>query len=189
MLWPVPMAESLWASYKTLWSLHWVKVKDYLKVRSEQGKMKPNPSTSFFDFRWLANHRQESQPDPGGNESSGPESSKSSSVGDRSKSSTQRISSNVTGALPLLPTLLEPGKDMRIAFRTFRRTLARNSRGPSIPQEPGTFRVTGIIEMVGPRAVCQLEVQAFYHPRESRYISIAVAVIRVQERKQSPKRP
>ena len=178
------MAAALWTSYRTWWSLSLAKMKDYLTIKSKQENANPNPQAKFFG-RWISNRKQESQPSPGVDRS---DSSKDAPVGESSKSSAKTVASNFTGALSPLLTLLEPGEDMKIVYKAFRRRLLKEWKFPETPLEPGTCLVTGIVELVGPKAVCSLDIQAFYNPRESRWTSIRIAVRRLQDRKQQPKR-
>lgn len=181
------MAASLWASYRLLLSLRLARIKDYLNIKSEQENVNPNLSGSFFDFRRLANQKQESQPSPGVEGASQAESGRATPAEATSKTSPKRAPSNSTNALPPMPSLPEPGKDMSIAFKTFRRTLARTWKGLDNPGERGTFMVSGLVELEGSKAVCVLDVRATYHPRESRWVAIAIGVRRVQLRKQAPR--
>lgn len=179
------MAESLWKSYWTLWSLRFAKVKDYLNIKSKQADMNSSQLPNPQDSRGIRNRKQESQLSP---RVDGSEASKHVPAAERSKSSAKKVSSNIGSVLPPLPTLPEPGEDMKIAHKTFRRTLLRNWRGPEIIAEPGACLITGTVEVVGPKAMCNMDVQAYYHPKDSRWISIRVMVRRIQARRQIPKR-
>lgn len=181
------MAASLWASYSLLWSLRWAKLKDSLNINSPQENPNSKASPSFFDFRRIANDNQKSQSDPAVNQLSETAPSKELSAGERSKSLSSSTPSNSSNALPPLPSLPDPGKDMSIAFKTFKRTLAKTWKSPSIPPERGTFIVSGLIEVEGSKAICVLDVRAAYHPKESRWVAIGVSVRRMQSRKQIPK--
>ena len=187
MLWPTTMAASLWGSYRVVFYLRLARIKDYLNIRSEPETVNPNLSGSLFDFRRLANQKQESQPSPGVEGAPQVESGRATTAEATSKTSPKRALSNSTSALPPMPSLPEPGKDMSIAMKTFKRTLAKTWKGAPIPPERGTLLVSGLIEVEGSKAVCVLDVQAAYHPRESRWVAIAIGVRRLQLRKQAPK--
>lgn len=181
------MAVSLWATYRLLISLRLARIKDYLNIKSEQENVNPNLSSSFFDFRRLANQKPETQPSPGVEGASHAVPGRITPAESASKTSSKRAPSNSTNALPPMPSLPEPGEDMSIALKTFRRTLAKTWKGPAIPMERGTFLVSGLLQLEGSKALGMLDVQAFYHPRESRLVSIAVNVRGVQPKQQDAK--
>ncbi|MCJ1262164.1 hypothetical protein MMC22_002034 [Lobaria immixta] len=187
ILWPTSMATSLWATYRLLISLRLARIKDYLNIKSEQENVNPNLSSSFFDFRRLANQKPETQPSPGVEGASPAVPGRVTPAESASKTSSKRAPSNSTNALPPMPSLPEPGEDMSIAMKTFRRTLAKTWKGPDIPAERGTFLISGLLQVEGSKAVCVLDIQALYHPRESRWVNIVVHVRRLQPRKQIPK--
>lgn len=193
ILWPTSMAASLWASYRLLLSLRLARIKDYLNIKSEQENVNPNLSSSLFDFRRLVNQKQESQPSPGAGGASQAESGSptpdevNSKTSRTSKTSPKRAPSNSANALPPMPSLPEPGEDMSIAFKTFKRTLAKTWKRAYVPVERGTFLVSGLVEVEGSKAVCVLDVRAAYHPEESRWANISIGVRRLQPRKQVPR--
>lgn len=181
------MASSLWASYRLLFSLRLARIKDYLNIRSEPETVNPNFSGSLFDFRRLANQKQESQPSPGLEGAPQAESGRPITAEATSKTLPKRALPNSTNVMPPMPSLPEPGKDMSIAMKMFKRTLAKTWKAAPTDPERGTFLVSGLIEVEGSKAVCVLDVRAAYHPRESRWSAVVVGVRRLQLKKQHPK--
>ena len=181
------MAASLWASYKHLLSLRLARAKEYLNIKSQQENMNPNPSGSFFDFRWLASQKQDSQPNPGVEGVSQAESGRATAPEAASTTLPTRAPSNSTNALPPMPSLPEPGEDISTALKTFRRTLLKTWKRPKIPAERGTFLVSGLVQVEGSKAVCTLDVRATYHPQESKWVTVLLGVRRLQPRRQAPK--
>ena len=58
---------------------------------------------------------------------------------------------------------------------------------PHTPPERGTIMISGLVELVGTKATCVVDVRAAYHPKENRWQAIGVGVRRLQSKKQSPK--
>lgn len=181
------MASSFWASYTTILSLQVARAKQILGIKSEPDKNSPQAPAGFVDFQKLAKttNKQESHSGAGIEKTSGSESKSPEIM--PTKSSSKAASSDAARVLPPLPSIPQPGGDMSSALMAFKRTLAKTWHPPSTPPERGTFMVSGLIELAGSKAVCVLDVQAVYHPRDSRWVAIGIGVRRLQQRKQGPK--
>ena len=165
------------------------RVKQLLGINSNSAPEKqPRENTSgFFDFQRLAKsaNKDEAQTGPGKEMTSGSESKSPQIV--PTKPSSTVTSSDASKVFPPLPSIPQPGGDMSSALMAFKRTLAKTWHPPATPPERGTLLVSGLVEVSGTKAVCVLEVQAAYHPKESKWVSVAVGVRRIQRRKQSPR--
>ena len=181
------MASSFWASYTTILSLQVARAKQFLGMKSELEKSSSKAPASFVDFQQLAKttNKQESHSGAGVEKTSAPESKTPEIV--PTKPESKVASGDAARVLPPLPSIPQPGGDMSSALMAFKRTLAKTWHPPSTPPERGTFMVSGLVELSGSKAVCVLDVQAHYNPKESRWVVIGIGVRRFQQRKQSPK--
>lgn len=120
-------------------------------------------------------------------EASGSEAGVVSHTEQPPKTKLDRVSSSPTRVFPPLPSLPETGEDFNLAFTTFKRVLAKTSKDPSLHGERGVCLVSGLVEVEGPKAVCVMDVRAFYHPGDSRWVAIAIGVRRMQAKQQYPR--
>ena len=163
------------------------RAKQFLGINSEPEKPSSRVPAGFVDFQQLAKitNRQESHSGAGIEKSSGSEPKSPEIVS--TKPSSKEASPNASRVLPPLPSIPQPGGDMSSALMAFKRTLAKTWHSPSAPPERGTFMVSGLVELTGSKAVCVLDVQAHYHPKDSRWVVVGIGIRRVQDRKQGPK--
>lgn len=77
--------------------------------------------------------------------------------------------------------------DLGSALTSFKNSLLKTWKFPSTPPERGTVIVSGLVELVGTKATCVLDVRAAFHPKENRFVAIGIGVRRLQARKQAPK--
>lgn len=68
-------------------------------------------------------------------------------------------------------------QDVNAAFVAFSRTLANNWKRPALILERGTILVSGRVQVVGPNGMCEVDVEASYHPRESRFKSFDIVKV------------
>ena len=184
-LWPTSMGSSVWASASALWSLQVARFKQFRNMKSNPETNDPQPPAGYIDFRRLAKatDKQHPQPSPGGD--SAPEAKTLDSV--PAKSSSRPAVSDAGRILPPLPSLPQPGEGLSSAVTAFKRTLAKTWKTtPALPPR-GSFLVSGLVEVRGPKGVCVIDVRAAYHPKLSRWETITIGVRRVQPRKQGPK--
>lgn len=87
-----------------------------------------------------------------------------------------------------LPSLPQPGSDIGPAVMEFNRTLAKNWRPPSAVGERGTLVVRGDVELKGPIGSYVLEIEADYHPREAKYVTVRAGFKYFFPRRQHPRR-
>lgn len=181
-LWPTATVSSLWASSQALWQLQVAKVKDFLNIKPDSDPEKPR-----FPPGYLKLPRLEQSNDKEGSQSGATASKINSSETSQSPSTVLPSGSEGSKILWPLPSIPKPSSEMSIVSTAFKNSLAKNWRSASVPAPRGTFTVSGLVEVYGSKGIVMLDVRAAYHPRESRWVVIAMAVRRVQKRKQGPK--
>ena len=160
------------------------KVKNLLNITtdtSSTGQRLPTKQISFHRFS-QPNEKAPSQITTGGETSSDVKT-----PGVSSKTSSKAETTDGTKLLRALPSTPHPNGEMASALTAFKRTFAREWKPAAIPPPRGTLLVSGIVEVKGSNARCTLEVQAAYHPAESRWVSLAMGVRRIYPKKKSPK--
>lgn len=88
------------------------------------------------------------------------------------KGSSRPSLSDISKILSSLPSIPQLGVDLDSAVVEFKRTLAKTWQPPHAFGERGTFVVTGLVKLEGPKAFCVVDIKAAYHPREGRYTQI-----------------
>ena len=174
-----------------MWSLQVNKVRALFNSDTKREQSSKETSTSPFNVGrfGMAKQRSDRQPTVEGKQPSKAESNTNSGahvteddmVEEASDVSAQSKPSGVAMELPVL------GQDMKIAMKTFERTLAKNWKQSALVLEKGTFMVSGLVEMEGSKANCVLDVRAAYHPAESRWVNVGIGVRRMQSRSQAPR--
>jgi len=184
-LWPKSIAVSMWSSYSTLWSLQVARAKQMLGIQSE---VKPeSASTKVVDFQELAKGDKGQEKPSGAVAGQGAEADKLPVVPSPNLSSADAAkASEVKQRLQSLG-LLGVMTDFSSALTSFKNSLLKTWKFPHTPPERGTVMVSGLVELVGSKANCVLDVRAAFHPKENRFVAIGVGVRRLQARKQSPK--
>ena len=179
-LFPTSMMASMWATYSTLWSLQVAKVKNLLNIKPSSESQGPKVPPGLIDFQRLAkaSDGQQRHPSPGVDKMP---------HGKSPDSADAKTDSDGAKVLPVLPTYPQPTGEIGSALSAFKRTLAKTWKPAVEPAPRGTFMVSGLVEVLGPKGVCVLDVRAAYHPAESKWVTIAMGVRRIQSRKQRPK--
>ncbi|MCJ1395108.1 hypothetical protein MMC18_007989 [Xylographa bjoerkii] len=175
-LWPKATFSSFWASTQALWQLQVAKAKEFLNIKPEPDTKKPRFPPGYMNLPRLAQKNEDEPTQPAlpspqvkPPEVPAPAASPLSTGPERAK---------ILWPLPAIP---KPSTEMATATMAFKRNLAKNWKAPSAPAPRGTFMVSGLVELQGPRGVCVMDVQAAYHPEESRWVVIAMGVRRIQK--------
>ncbi|MCJ1478778.1 hypothetical protein MMC13_007462 [Lambiella insularis] len=176
-LWPQATFSSFCASTQALWQLQVAKVKDYLNIKEESGSKRPRFPPGFMNVSQLPQKKDDDSSHPA---LAAPEERPS-------PSSALPVASGRANILWPLPGISKPSPEMATATTAFKNNLAQHWRYASAPAPRGTFMVSGLVELRGPKGTCVMDVQAAYHPQESRWVAIAIGVRRIQKRKQGPK--
>ncbi|MCJ1415530.1 hypothetical protein MMC32_001862 [Xylographa parallela] len=181
-LWPMATFSSFWASTQALWQLQVAKVKDFLNIKPELDTKRPRFPPGYMNLPRLAQKNEDEptqsalpSPQVKQPEVPAPASSPMSAGSERAK---------ILWPLPAIP---KPSTEMAMVTMAFKRNLAKNWKSPSAPAPRGTFMVSGLVELQGPKGVCVMDVQAAYHPQESKWVVIVIDLRRIQKRKQGPR--
>ena len=161
------------------------KLKNILNIKADEsstGQHLPHKQISFHRLS-QADEKTPSQMTTGAEPSSDVKTTAVSTCKASSKSDT-KDGAKVLRALPPIP---QPNEEITSAVTTFKRTLAREWKPAGIPPPRGTLIVSGIVEIKGPNGRCTLEVQAAYHPAQSRWVSLAMGVRRIYPKKKGPR--
>lgn len=178
------MAWSLWASYKALWSLQVAKIKNFLNIKSEPASTKQKVAPGYIDFHRLTQMKDKEPPGATVVEASTESKTPALTPPAPPSSASRSDGAKVFRALPAIP---QPGEEMSSALKAFKNTLAKTWRPASAPAPRGTFMISGLVEVEGPKGYCVLDVHAAYHPAESTWVAVAVDVRRVQPKNQGPR--
>lgn len=181
------MAKSFWASYSTYWSLQVARIKQILNVDPSSENSKPGlpPGMMNLDQIQESGANKASQSNAKLDKMADPKSSDVSS----GKGSSRPSLSDISKILSSLPSIPQLGVDLDSAVVEFKRTLAKTWQPPHAFGERGTFVVTGLVKLEGPKAFCVVDIKAAYHPREGRYTQIDGGVKYFIPKKQGPVRP
>ncbi|KAL8639472.1 MAG: hypothetical protein Q9228_003503 [Teloschistes exilis] len=189
-LWPKPIASSIWASYRTMVSLQYAKLKNYLSLETNsEGSNEGASNAAEIDLSEIHKKMTPEKPEsPSKAHSEQPESPAAASSGKaRSRSSTGNWSSDLVRVLPSSSSVSGVDGDIASSVEAFRKTFAKTWRPAQAPPERGTVMFSGIVELSGPKGVATLEILAAYHVAEGRWTQIGVAARRLRSRIQAPK--
>ncbi|MCJ1445254.1 MAG: hypothetical protein MMC23_005759 [Stictis urceolatum] len=181
-LWPTATGASLWASCSAYLKLHTARIKKALNMEDSTRK---TPSSGYAEVSDVLGKPKSatSHKGPGPRDAQAKPPNLVASKPPPSDS----INPDRAWILRPLPGVPQPNTDLSKASTVFRHSLAKNWKNASIPPPRGTFSVSGLVELAGPKGICTLDVRAAYDPRESQWVVIGIAVRRLQKRKQKPK--
>ena len=186
---PVPIAKALWAGGEVLWDSNVKRVKQMLSLDSATA-----PSTLKVGIsppKSATQQLQESLEESEGGDMPATQPShqkKDDNTKEETSSPPSRISNKSDRVwLQVLPALPKPGNDIAKVSQAFKKTLAKNWKPASMDPPRGTCRVSGILEIFGPKGIFLLDVVGIYHPAEAKWLSVGVAIRRKAPRSQRPK--
>lgn len=165
------------------------KVKKFLNIESKPDTSRQPPLGGFVGFQRSAQRTTEQQPQSElgikqSSVSNPPERGPEKATTKQPSSSPDLASAKI---FPIAPSLPQQDGSMFLAFSEFKRTLRRTWKPTPMPAPRGTCFVSGLVELVGPKGTCVLEVMATYHPKENKFVSIGMSVRRAQPRQQGPR--
>ncbi|KAL8785585.1 MAG: hypothetical protein Q9195_008571 [Heterodermia aff. obscurata] len=190
-LWPLPVAVSLWSSYSTLWSLQLARAKGLLGIKS--GEQAPGASTpKMLDFQKLTEGDEDETSQSNANFDEGEETTNSESTPPPAPPSQAMSAADISKMSTAEQRLYKLGlrgamQDLGAALHVFQHSLIRTWKMPKVPPERGSIIISGLVELVGSKATCVIDVRAAYHPKENRWVGVGIGVRRMQAKKQSPK--
>ena len=173
---PRPILLALWASCKIFLTLRFARIYEKVTFGSKTEDLNDGSSKISLSLQKLIKVPQDgdtqinsSIKDPPPEPTKDPP--KDNLSGDHSKvPSNPGQSSSSTDLSPL-------EQDTSAALMAFYRTLARNWKYPAIVAERGTILVSGRVQVVGSNGMCEVDVEASYNPRESRFKSFDIVKI------------
>lgn len=183
------MSYSLWATYSALCSFYIAKFKHYFNLNPRVDHPGRPPLSDFLEFQRTRRRtgQQQIQSGAGVEQPSVPSSSEGQSEKESVGHPSPPAEADSAGLLPVLPSIPQPGLETKLALGAFKRTFARAWRPAPVPPPRGTCIISGLVELAGPKGMCVVDVRAAYHPGERRFVSIGLAVRRLQQRAQSPR--
>ena len=180
------MSSSIWASYTALFHHNVAKIREVIGFKSD-GKEQAYPVDSPMLPRASAK-RSEARPDLPADGTLTESSTDSLTADAASKPTSDKPSSSgpKQDVLPPLPAVPQLGANTSTAITAFKKNLARTWR-PALDYPPrGTFYVSGLVEVVGPKAMAVIDVRASYNPKSSQWEEMVLGVRRLRKRKQVP---
>jgi len=185
-IFPLPVAKSFWASYRTTLSFQMARLKQMLGLDEESGNPNsslPSGMTSLDQLR-KSSAKQEAQPPARMDKLP---DAKSAGQGSTKETPKQPFPDSSKILSSLLPSVVQIGNDNGAGITAWKRTLAKNWRPPHDFGQRGTLLVTGLVQIEGPKGVCVLDIAGSYHPRESRYTHVTCGIRNFRPRKQHPR--
>lgn len=180
---PLPLLSALWASYRVLWNLQLVKIKDFLNVQPKDETSKSSGLTGFSNLQKSAGTGNKQNSYFRSFKGGPSESQTEYTVEDFLK---EEYNTMDDSAPPEDAQTFFAGNDMKVALKVFERTLAK-SRKPRFVLERGALFLSGKVEVWGSRAVCTVDVIAGYNALESKWLTVAVDIRRLQLKRMFPK--
>ncbi|KAH0539107.1 hypothetical protein FGG08_004345 [Glutinoglossum americanum] len=192
-LWPMSMSNSFLATYLAVFSYNWTRVKEIFGADSKQQR-RDQQTTQDSVFR-MTQSRPEGL-EKRSNTASAPStsdspasSSEASTKGGPSRAPNPKgaLSESPKDLLPPLPPIPQANEHMSAPVSAFKSTLRKTWRSvaPAVPR--GSIIVSGLVEVMGSKAVCVLDVRAAYNPAQSRWEVVTVALRRFQQNSQAPR--
>jgi hypothetical protein len=187
-LWPEAAFNGLYASSKVLFSFQFRRLKQALGLEStpEPGSPEAKMQQMLQTLQAQQQQRQEKLV-PGkaeANPSTGPPSSSASASSPSSPDAAASKSPFPWIARPPTPA---SSVEMPLAFHVFNATLAKGWLPKKQEPPRGSFVVQGLVQVKGSRAVLTFDVQAFYSPRENRFVVVNATPRLLKPYHQSPK--
>jgi hypothetical protein len=75
---------------------------------------------------------------------------------------------------------------MEAALTVFKTNLANQWQPAAVPPPRGSVVVSGLVQVLGSKGSCVVDVAAAYHPAKSRWLGISMTVRRAQPKSISP---
>ena len=165
-----------------MWQLQIAKFKDLLNIKSEPEMEKPRYPPGYVNIPQLTQpqNKDEAQPTATGTNVSQTKAIPPPSAALPAGSERSKI-------LWPLPPIPRPSTEMTMASMAFKSNLAKNWKSASVPAPRGTFMVSGLVEVQGPKGICVVDVRGAYNPQMSKWAGIGMGIRRIQRRKQGPR--
>lgn len=190
-LWPAAALSSLYATAKVLFNLNYQRARDALGIES-----KPAPGSPEAKYQNLlqviaANQSKtaedlgKTQTDPGASVAASDDKGMKSATREAARSSdaqdTQRIPWTIKAPLPVGPM------DIPIAFHVFQHNFMQKRMPTKMEPPRGSLVVSGLVEVKGSRARVLYDIQAFFDPKQNRFVTVNATVRNLKRWSQPPK--
>lgn len=170
MFQPRSILLATWASWSTFWSSRWARIQEMITFGSKPEDLNNgSPSISLNLQKLIKVHPNEDTQANSDMKNPLPEPNKDHSQDEQTEHQPQVPSNSEKSSDS--DDLAPMRQDVHAALEAFGRTLTRNWKKAEIVPERGTLVAMGLVQVVGPRGTCDLEVTALYHPQESRFKS------------------
>ncbi|KAF1354917.1 hypothetical protein BDV97DRAFT_282308, partial [Delphinella strobiligena] len=186
-LWPTAAFNGLYASSKVLFAFQYRRLKQALGIESTPEPGSPEAKMQHMLQMLQAQQQQQqqgklvpgkAQADPG--------------TATTSASSSTSPSSDDSALKSLFPWLIKAPTpptsiEMPLAFHVFNSTLAKDWLPKKMEPPRGTLVVQGLVQIKGPKAVLTFDVQGFYEPKSSRFLTVNATPRLLKKWSQAPK--
>ena len=183
---PFAALSAFWASYKVLLSLQLARMRQVLDFKPNHGDSSLSVSQNIFNPQHTKNNENLMEKNRSKSE---PEDLQSLDPNSDNELEAEGLPGAAKNRTSLDPNQSDTGvsRDMKIAFKTFEKTFAKNWKPPGAVVERGCLLVSGLVEVEGPKAVCIIDVLASYHPEKSHWVSVSLRLRRLQPKRLRPK--
>ena len=187
-LWPSAAFNGLYASSKVLFAFQYRRLKQALGLEST-----PEPGSAEAQMQHMLQRLQAQQQQKQGKLVSGkaqPDASAGTPA--PASSSSAAPATDSTAAKSPFPWMAKPPSlmssiEMPLAFHVFNSTLAKGWLPKKQEPPRGTFIVQGLIQVKGSRAVLTFDVNAYYSPRDNKFVVVNASPRLLKKWSQSPR--
>jgi hypothetical protein len=171
----------MWAMCKTLLQFQIAKVKNYFNLDTERDSSKSRLPPGLRALPQFSQPGSQALPAP--KDAKDPRDATLNPPELSASSSKPRRNSWLLTALPSLP---EPGTEMKTASRAFKFTLAKEWKHPEVSFPRGAVAVSGLVELHGSRGSCTMQVLAAYHVENGEWLQVRADMKRILPKVQRP---
>ncbi|KAL1311614.1 hypothetical protein AAFC00_001725 [Neodothiora populina] len=191
-LWPSATFNGLYASSKVLFAFQYRRLKQALGIESTPEPGSPEARMQHMLQMMQAQQEQgklvpgKAKADTGSGASASAATSPSSSSSSASTTPESAAGKSVFPWLARAPTPAT-STEMPLAMHIFNSTLAKDWMPKKMEPPRGTFIVQGLIQVKGSRAVMTFDVQGFYEPKSSKFVTVNATPRMLKRWNQAPR--
>lgn len=180
-LWPAAAANGLYASSKVLFAFQYRRLKQALGLESTPEPGSPEAKMQHA-LQMMQAQQQQGKLVPG-------KAQTDSGAGASAPASTSTSDTSSSKLFPWMAKAPTPvsSVEMPLAMHIFNSTLAKDWLPKKMEPPRGTFVVQGLVQVKGSRAVMTFDVQGFYEPRSSRFVTVNATPRLLKKWSQSPR--
>lgn len=186
-LWPAAAFNGLYASTKVILSFQYRRLKQAFGLEST-----PEPGSTEARMQHMLQMLQAQQQQKQDKLAPGKAQSDPSTPSPVSGSTSSAPASSSEATKSMFPWLARPptpasSVEMPLAFHVFNSTLAKGWMPKKLEPPRGTFVVQGMIQVKGSRAVLTFDVNAFYSPRDNKFVVVNASPRILKKWNQAPR--